>query len=67
VIVLPLPVPAAYLILGFMCEKCAELDNKIAHYGRLALSVTDARTVDGINELIDKMKVERVALHPQPS
>jgi hypothetical protein len=50
-----------------MCEKCAELDNKIAHYGRLALSVTHARTVDGVNELIDKMKVERVALHLQPS
>jgi hypothetical protein len=47
-----------------MCEKCAELDSKIAHYGLLASSVRDARAVDGINQLIEKMKVEKAALHP---
>jgi hypothetical protein len=48
-----------------MCEKCVELDEKINHYGRLASSVTDPRTLDGINELIEKMKEQKVALHPE--
>jgi hypothetical protein len=48
-----------------MCEKCAEFDNKIEHYQRLASSITDTRTIDGINELIEKMKAEKAALHPE--
>jgi len=48
-----------------MCEKCLELDKKIDHYGRLASSIMDPRTVDGINDLIEKMKAEKVALHPK--
>jgi hypothetical protein len=48
-----------------MCEKCVELDQKIDHYQRLASSIMDPRTVDGINELIEKMKAEKVALHPE--
>jgi hypothetical protein len=47
-----------------MCDKCGELDNKIEHYGRLVSSITDARTVDGINRLIEEMRVERAGLHP---
>jgi hypothetical protein len=50
---------------GAMCERCVELDQKIHHYRRLALSIVDQRTVDGINELIEKMKAEKVALHPE--
>jgi hypothetical protein len=48
-----------------MCEKCIELDGKIDHYRRLAWRVTDPRTVDGINELIEKMMTEKVALHAE--
>jgi hypothetical protein len=48
-----------------MCEKCAELDKKIDHYGRLASSALDQRTVAGINELIEKMKAEKPGLHPE--
>jgi hypothetical protein len=45
-----------------MCEKCIELDGKIDRYRRLAWRVTDPRTVDGINELIEKMMTEKIAL-----
>jgi hypothetical protein len=48
-----------------VCDKCGELDNKIEHYGRLVASITDTRTVDGINELIEKVKAEKAALHPE--
>ena len=48
-----------------MCEKCVEIDGKIDHYRRLASRITDRRTIDGIDELIEKMKAEKAALHPE--
>jgi hypothetical protein len=48
-----------------MCEKCVEIDEKIAHYLRLSSRLTDQPTVDGINDLIERMKVEKAALHPE--
>jgi hypothetical protein len=48
-----------------MCEKCVEIDGKIDRYRRLASSITDRRTIDGIDELIEKMKAEKAALHPE--
>jgi hypothetical protein len=48
-----------------MCEKCIELDGKIAHYQRLAAGITDQRTLDGIKTLIEQMQAQKVVLHPE--
>jgi hypothetical protein len=47
-----------------MCEKCVELDSKIEHYQRLSSRISDTLTLDGIKELIERMKAEKAALHP---
>jgi hypothetical protein len=48
-----------------MCEKCEVLDGRIEHYQRLARIITDKQTIDGIQELVTKLKAERAALHPE--
>jgi hypothetical protein len=47
-----------------MCEKCIDIDDKTARYRRLTWSLTDQRTIDAINELIEKLTAEKAALHP---
>jgi hypothetical protein len=49
----------------FMCEKCVEIDGKVEYYQRLASRVTDQLTIDGIKELIERLKAQRAALHPE--
>ena len=46
-----------------MCDKCIELDGKIEHYQHLSSTITDQRTLDGIKELIERMKAQKAALH----
>jgi hypothetical protein len=48
-----------------MCEKCVEIDSKIEHYQGLASRVMDQPTIDGIQELIEHMKAQKAALHPE--
>ena len=48
-----------------MCGKCVELDRKIEHYRMLASRITDQPTVDGIKQLIERMQVEKLLLHPE--
>ena len=48
-----------------MCEKCVELDGKIEHYQRMASRNTDQAMLDGIKELIERAKAQKVALHPE--
>jgi hypothetical protein len=47
-----------------MCDKCAELDEKIRHYQRMAIHITDQLTLDGIKRLIEDMDAKKSALHP---
>jgi beta-phosphoglucomutase-like phosphatase (HAD superfamily) len=47
-----------------MCEKCIEIDDKVERYQRLSSRINDQPTIDGIKELIEQMKAEKVALHP---
>jgi len=47
-----------------MCEKCVEIDEKIAHYRLLAPMITDPATTAGILRLIDDMSAQKLALHP---
>jgi hypothetical protein len=48
-----------------MCDKCTELDGKIAHYRWLASMITDQLTLDRIKELIAKLESQKAALHPE--
>jgi len=48
-----------------MCDRCVELDGKIAHYQRMASRFTDQALLDGIKEMIERMKAEKSALHPE--
>jgi hypothetical protein len=48
-----------------MCDKCVELDGKIEHYQRMASLITDRTTLDGIKELIARMKAQKAELHPE--
>jgi hypothetical protein len=48
-----------------MCDKCIELDGKIANYQRMASRITDHAMLDGIKELIERAKAQKVALHPE--
>ena len=48
-----------------MCDKCVELDKKMLRYERLSSAITDQRTLDGIKELIKRMKAQQAALHPE--
>jgi beta-phosphoglucomutase-like phosphatase (HAD superfamily) len=48
-----------------MCEKCVELDNKIEYYRSITSRVTDRPTLDGIEELIERLQAQKSALHPE--
>ena len=48
-----------------MCAKCNELNDKIAHYRRMAVYITDQLTLEGIETLIERMTHERAAIHPE--
>jgi hypothetical protein len=48
-----------------MCDKCVEIDSKIEHYQRMASRITDQAMLDGIKELIERMKAQKAVLHPE--
>jgi hypothetical protein len=48
-----------------MCEKCVELDGKIEHYQRMSSRITDQAILDGIKELIKRMKTQKAVLHAE--
>jgi hypothetical protein len=48
-----------------MCEKCAELDERIERCRRGVVSINDQLTIDRLNALIDELQVEKAALHPE--
>jgi hypothetical protein len=48
-----------------MCDKCVELDGKIEHYQSLSSRITDQPTLDGIKQLIERMKAQKATLHPE--
>jgi hypothetical protein len=47
-----------------MCETCTQLDDKIAHYMRLATGITDQLTLEAIEKLVAELRDEKAALHP---
>jgi hypothetical protein len=50
---------------GSMCDKCVELDGKIEHYQSLSSRITDQATLDGIKQLVERMRTQKAALHPE--
>ena len=48
-----------------MCWKCEEIDKKIVHYQTLIARVTDTLTLEGLQQLIEKLENEKKALHPE--
>jgi hypothetical protein len=48
-----------------MCEKCIEIESKMERYRRLSSGLTDEATLDGIRKLIEQMKAQKAALHPE--
>ena len=48
-----------------MCDKCVELDGKIEHYRKIASTMTDQQTIDGIKALIESMEAQKVTFHPE--
>jgi hypothetical protein len=48
-----------------MCEKCTELDFKIANYRRMSVIVADELAKNAIASLIEQMAKDKTALHPE--
>jgi hypothetical protein len=48
-----------------MCWKCEEIDKVIVHYRTLGARVTDRQTLEGLQQLIETLEVEKQALHPE--
>ena len=46
-----------------MCDKCKALDDRIAHYRRVAAAITDRQTLDGLQKLIAEAEAQKAALH----
>ena len=47
-----------------MCEKCTELELKVAHYREMATRIQDQLTLDGITRLIAEAIATMATLHP---
>ncbi|TWC00448.1 hypothetical protein FBZ93_105245 [Bradyrhizobium macuxiense] len=49
-----------------MCDKCAQLDEKIAHIRMLASQIVDQFTLDAIAALVEDYETQKRDLHPEP-
>jgi hypothetical protein len=47
-----------------MCWKCEEIDKVILHYRTLGARVTDRLTLEGLEQLIEKLEAEKKRMHP---
>jgi hypothetical protein len=48
-----------------MCEKCVEIDDRIATYQRIASRITDQPTIVGTKRLIADLQAQKAALHSE--
>jgi len=48
-----------------MCNKCNEIDEKIAHYRRISQYVSDQLTRERIDQMFEDMVAEKRALHAE--
>jgi hypothetical protein len=47
-----------------MCEKCSEIDTRIARYRWMKIEISDQHTLDVIASMIREMETEKADLHP---
>ena len=50
-----------------MCEKCTELDEKIAHFRQFTFAALDPLTTDRIKQLVDDLQRKRDTMHQSPA
>jgi len=48
-----------------MCERCKEFDDKIVHYRRIEIYITDKLTLEALHHLIGQAIAGKAALHPE--
>jgi hypothetical protein len=48
-----------------MCEKCVELDKKIARYWGLSEGIDDRAIKDRLASLVAELQAQKTALHPK--
>jgi hypothetical protein len=48
-----------------MCDRCEELDKKIAHYRQMIARVLDPLLTEGVGKLIEEMEAQKAAFHPE--
>jgi hypothetical protein len=48
-----------------MCDKCAQLDKKIDHCGRMLVSIGDRVTVERLEALIADLQTQKAAIHSE--
>jgi hypothetical protein len=49
-----------------MCEKCIEIDTRIARYREVSKFINDRLALDGIKSLIVDLETQKASLHPTP-
>jgi hypothetical protein len=47
-----------------MCDKCVELDQKIARYRQLSVQLPDPIITEEAGKLIEEMQAKKAELHP---
>jgi hypothetical protein len=48
-----------------MCEKCAQLDERIAHYRNLIRGTTDRLAIESAKNLINEAERRKAEFHPE--
>jgi hypothetical protein len=48
-----------------MCDRCEELDKKIAHYRQLVARVPDRLLTEGVGKMIEEMEAQKTTFHPE--
>ena len=48
-----------------MCEQCVEIDERIARYRRIMLSISDDVTIERFKEGVADLEAKKLALHPE--
>jgi hypothetical protein len=48
-----------------MCDKCIELNVKIVRCERIIAGIGDRVTIDRLKALVEQMKAQKLALHPE--
>ena len=48
-----------------MCARCAQLDEKLQHYRRIADRVGDKLTTAALDNLAEQYAAQKLAMHPK--